>query len=90
LSSIALGDADLATESARYFISYVEQDLSLAQEGNFVIAPADLEANIRNIGAIADTLRNNRNDGDRVRAEAVLSSADRVLQQLSLYSAANN
>ncbi|MFL2555021.1 MAG: fused MFS/spermidine synthase [Candidatus Rariloculaceae bacterium] len=90
LSAIALGDADLATESARHFVSYIEQDLSFAEQGNYFIGPADVEANIRNIGAIIDTLRNDLTDGDRVRAETVLSSADRVFERLSAYSVENN
>ncbi|MFL2546921.1 MAG: fused MFS/spermidine synthase [Candidatus Rariloculaceae bacterium] len=89
LSAIALDDADLATESARYVLSYAEQDLYRAQQEDYVIPSSDVNSNIRNISGITNQLRENLGNGDADRGEAVLRTAERVLQQFQMYAAAN-
>jgi spermidine synthase len=90
LSAIALDDADLAIESARYIISYVESDLYQIQQGNYSVSTEDIETNLRNIRAITNHLRTNVGDGDPVRAAAVLSAATTALERLNALAAAGN
>ncbi len=87
LAGIALEDGDLAIESARYVISYVDVDLSFLQSRGGTMGAGDLSVNLRNVNAIVEHLQRNDLDGDPDRAAEVLRSARRTLSQLESYSA---
>jgi tetratricopeptide (TPR) repeat protein len=88
LAGIALNDGDVAVESARYVVAYVDNEFAAIQSRGGTMSSGDLAVNLRNVNAIVEHLQRNDFEGDPDRTADVLRKARRSLSQLERYSAA--
>ncbi len=87
LAAIALNDGDVAVESARYVLSYVDNDMAILRSRGATMSNAELSVNLRNVNALVEHLQRSDLDGDPDRTANVLRNARRTLSQLENYSA---
>ena len=90
LAAIGLNDSDLAIESARFVVSYIEGDLYRVETQGFRLPVEDLESNRRNLRAVINHLQGDLPGGDPARAAIVLRNASRTLERLESYASAIN
>ncbi|HEY5624044.1 MAG TPA: fused MFS/spermidine synthase, partial [Gammaproteobacteria bacterium] len=86
LAGIAMNDDDIATESARFVLSYVDSELGAIQSQGGTLPTADLGNSLRNVNAIVQHLESDDLTGDPDRAADVLRSARTTLRNLQNYA----
>jgi len=90
ISAIALNNSDIAIESSRYVVSYIDSALDQANAQGGSISASEIATMGQNLGAIITHLRGDLPNGDPVRAATVLGAATESFRRLQAYSTSAN
>jgi spermidine synthase len=86
IAAVSLENSDVAIESARGVLSYIQNDLYQAENSDYPIAPAGIDAATRNLNSIIEFMQGDLPDGDPARAKVVLDTALDTRADLERYT----